>query len=119
MPEFDPQCKHPHCMFSAWPVDRIWEGINETLNSHGRTKVISEKKLRVSFEAKIEKQVEQQTAADGSPVEEELDDQCYVQVDILQVPGQDKHCVNFTRLGGSTVYFYDVIQTHMEELENF
>lgn len=61
-------------MFSAWPVDRIWEGINETLNSHGRTKVISDKKLRMSFEAKIEKQAEQQAAADGSPVEEELDD---------------------------------------------
>ena len=109
VPDFDPAIKHPHCMFSSWPVDRIWEGINETINSHGRTKIISESKLRVSFEAKIEKQAEQQAAADGAPAEEELEDQCFVQVDILKVPGQDKHCVNFTRRAGSTVYYYDVI----------
>ena len=62
--EFDPKQPHRHCMFSEWPVDRIWEGIYDSLRSHSREIKISENKLRMTFEAH-ESVAEEQAVAQG------------------------------------------------------
>ena len=65
-------------MFSEWPIDRIWEGINETISSHSRRKELSENKLRILFEAKVIATPEQQAAGEQAEEGEQLDDQCFV-----------------------------------------
>ena len=40
-------------------------------------------------------------------------------MDILKYPGQDdKHCINFTRIAGSAIYFYEVFTRYMDGLSN-
>ena len=47
----------------------------------------------------------------------QFEGQCQAEIEIFKVEDQEKHCVLFSRIGGSKMVFYDQVRRYIEALD--
>ena len=99
MEKFEPVTSKNTLFFSTYEPEYVFKQVIGKLEDRDLMPVVSDKKWKLTFD-KFREQDEEELNAE-LPVEG-----CKVQVKLLMVD-DDKICVEFSRVGGSSWYFYE------------
>lgn len=107
-----------NAFFSLYKPDYLFEELLKKLGREGQNFKVDDQTWKITFDC--EKILPKEEVVEEEEHEEYVNigkENCSMQVQISQVPGQNKHCVEFKRKAGSALLFYDNAKRIIEMMD--